>query len=323
MGFAGCGKAPPARSEFVLGTVGTINLYEKGSAQVYNDIFSRIREIEGIMSPRLADSEVSRINENAGREPVRVGRDLLTVLPSALRYAALSGGAFDPTVGPLVSLWGIGTENARVPGEEEIRGVLDRVNWKDAVVDEAAGTVFLKKTGMGLDLGAIAKGYAADEAAEIIRRAGISGAIIDLGGNIYALGTKAGGAPWRIGVQDPQDERGSSIGILEVREKAVVTSGVYERFLEAGGRRYHHILSTADGYPADTGLLSVTVIADTSIDADALSTTLFVLGYGEGRALADSQNAEALFVFQDQSIRGTPGALESFTLTNDRYRIVR
>jgi thiamine biosynthesis lipoprotein len=307
-----------------LGTIGTVNLYQGGTAQLYDTIFSRFREIEGAMSSHLEDTEVVKINRSAGIMPVQAGRDLITVLSTALRYAELSGGAFDPTVGPLVKLWGIGTENARIPEEGEIREALGLVNWRDVIIDEEAGTVFLRKPGMELDLGAIAKGYAADEAAEIIRKAGLPGAVIDLGGNIYALGTKRSGTPWRIAVQDPRNERGTYIGILEVRQKTVVTSGVYERFLEAGGRRYHHILSTADGYPADTGLLSVTVIADTSIDADALSTALFALGYESGRALVDSlENIEALFVFQDLSVRGYPGALETFTLTSGQYRLVR
>jgi thiamine biosynthesis lipoprotein len=324
MVLTGCGKIPPPRSEFVLGTIGTVNLYQGGTAQLYDKIFSRFREIEGTMSSHLADTEVGRINQNAGITPVQAGRDLITVLSAALRYAELSGGAFDPTVGPLVKLWGIGTENARIPEEGEIRKALDLVNWRDVSIDEEAGTVFLRKPGMGLDLGAIAKGYAADEAAKIIKKAGLSGAVIDLGGNIYALGTKKGGTPWRIAVQDPRNERGTYIGILEVRQKTVVTSGVYERFLEAGGRRYHHILSTADGYPADTGLLSVTVIADTSIDADALSTALFALGYERGRVLVDSlENIEALFVFQDLSVRGSPALPETFTLADDQYRLVR
>ena len=324
MVLTGCGKIPPPRSEFVLGTIGTVNLYQGGTDQLYDKIFSRLREIEGAMSSHSEDTEVARINQNAGIMPVQAGRDLITVLSTALRYAELSGGAFDPTVGPLVKLWGIGTENARIPEEGEIRGALDLVNWRDVIIDEEGGTVFLRRPGMELDLGAIAKGYAADEAAEIIRKAELPGAVIDLGGNIYALGTKRGGTPWRIAVQDPRNERGTYIGILEVRQKTVVTSGVYERFLETGGRRYHHILSTADGYPADTGLLSVTVIADASIDADALSTALFALGYERGRVLVDSrENIEALFVFRDLRVRGSPGALETFTLTNDQYRIIR
>jgi thiamine biosynthesis lipoprotein len=308
----------------VLGTVCIVNLYREGTAPLYGAVFARLREIEGRMSANAADTEVARINRYAGVAPVPVSGEVLTVLSAALRYAELSGGAFDPTVGPLVKLWGIGTEHARIPAEGEIRGALGLVNWRDVIIDTAAGTVFLPKAGMELDLGAIAKGYAADEAAALIKGAGISGALIDLGGNIYALGSKGKGAPWRIAVQDPLDARGVYIGVLELGEKSVVTSGVYERFLEAGGRRYHHILSTADGYPADRGLLSVTVIADASIDADALSTALFVLGYEEGRSLVDSlENVEALFVFQDLSIRGTPGALEHFTLAGGRYRILR
>jgi thiamine biosynthesis lipoprotein len=321
--LAGCGKVLPARSEFVLGTVCTVNLYREGTADIYDAVFSRLRGIEAAMSTTLADSEVARINQNAGIMPVKAGEDLIAVLSAALRYAELSGGAFDPTIGPLVKLWGIGTGQARVPGEEEIRGALALVNWHDLLIDPEAGTVFLRKAGMSLDLGAIAKGYAADEAAEILKSAGISGALIDLGGNIYALGTKADGAPWRIAVQDPRDERGAYIGVLELEEKTVVTSGVYERFLERDGRRYHHILSTSDGYPADTGLLSVTVIADASMDADALSTVLFALGYDKARPLVDSlENVEAVFVFEDLSVRLSPGALEKFTLSNTQYRIV-
>jgi thiamine biosynthesis lipoprotein len=301
----------------------TVNLYREGTAEVYDAVFARIRGIERLMSSNLPDSEVARINQNAGIMPVKVEEDLITVLSAALRYAELSGGAFDPTIGPLVKLWGIGTDHGRLPEEGEIHRALGLVNWRDLVINAEAGTVFLRKAGMGLDLGAIAKGYAADEAAGIIKRAGILEALIDLGGNIYAVGTKSGGAPWRIAVQDPRDDRGAYIGILDLGEKTVVTSGVYERFLEIDGRRFHHILSTGNGYPADTGLLSVTVIADTSLDADALSTALFALGYGEGRPLINSlEKAEALFVFEDLSIRGTPGALEAFTLSNDQYRIV-
>jgi thiamine biosynthesis lipoprotein len=322
MVLIGCGKVLPARSDFVLGTVCTVNLYREGTAEVYDAVFSRLRRIENLMSSSLPDSEVARINENAGITPVKVDKAVVTVLSAALRYAELSNGAFDPTVGPLVKLWGIGTEHARIPAEEEIRGALDLVNWRDVLINAREGTVFLRKAGMGLDLGAIAKGYAADEAAGIIKNAGISGALVDLGGNIYAVGTKAGGGPWRIAVQDPQDDRGTYIGILELGEKTVVTSGIYERFLETDKRRYHHILSTGSGYPADTGLLSVTVVADTSIDADALSTALFALGYAKGRLLVNSlENIEALFVFEDLSIRGTPGALKAFTLSNGQYRI--
>jgi thiamine biosynthesis lipoprotein len=175
---------------------------------------------------------------------------------------------------------------------------------------------------MTLDLGAIAKGYAADEAAALIRQAGLRRGIIDLGGNILALGTRREDLPWRIGVQTPDQDRGDYLGILTVKDKSVVTSGIYERFFEDGGRRYHHILSTADGYPVENGLLSVTIIAEHSIDADGLSTTVFALGYAKGRALIESvPGVDAIFVSEDRVVRGTPGAMAVFSLANDSYMI--
>jgi thiamine biosynthesis lipoprotein len=326
---AGCVKAPPAQAEFVMGTICTVNLYNRGTPALYQRIFARLRELEGIMSANMDGTDLDRVNRNAGIGPVPVRAELVEVLSTALDYAERSGGTFDPTIGPLVKLWGIGGENPRVPEEGEIRAALTLVNHRDLAVDRAAGTVFLKRPGMALDAGAIAKGYAADEVVRLLREAGVPGAIIDLGGNIFAYGRKtragwgAGGEPWRIGIQDPLAERGVYTGVLEVHNKSVVTSGVYERAFEAGGKHYHHILSVQDGYPVDNGLLSVTIIADRSMDADALSTAAFTLGYARGRALVESiPGAEAVFIFDDRSIRGTPGALDLFTLRDENYRIL-
>jgi thiamine biosynthesis lipoprotein len=252
---------------------------------------------------------------------VQVHDDVFAVIERAVYYAGISDGAFDPTVGPLVSLWGIGGENPRLPGQEEIDAVLPLINWRDIELNREERTVFLKRPGMVLDLGAIAKGYAADEVAAIISKARLPRAIVDLGGNILTYGTKKDKSLWRVGIQDPAESRGAYIGIVEVGEKTVVTSGVYERYFEADGVRYHHIFSPALGYPARNDLLSVTVIAGTSIDADALSTAAFVLGYEKGRALLESlAGIEGIFVFEDQSIRITAGA--NFILTDERYRIV-
>jgi thiamine biosynthesis lipoprotein len=319
--LAACSPAEVSRSEFVMGTVCTVTLYGRGKARVYRDIFSRLREIENRMSVNLPDSEVSRINAAAGREPVGVHEDVAMVIDRSIRYAALSAGAFDPTVGPLVSLWGIGGEDPRLPPQEEIDAARGLVNWRDAALDREQGTVFLKWPGMALDLGAIAKGYAADEAAAIIGRAGIKRAIIDMGGNILVYGVKKDRSPWRIGIQDPSGLRGSYIGFLRVRDKTVVTSGVYERYFELDGRRYHHILSTDTGYPADNGLLSVSIVAAESIDADALSTAVFAMGYEKGKALLESfEDTQGIFVFEDRGIR-LYGEID-FTLTDDSYRII-
>jgi thiamine biosynthesis lipoprotein len=316
-----CSRTEASRSEFVMGTVCTVTLYGQGSARVYRDVFSRLREIEDRMSAGLPDSELSRINAAAAREPVQVHKDVFTVIERSLHYAALSGGVFDPTVGPLVSLWGIGGENPRLPPQEEIDAARALVNWRDVVLDREQGTVFLTRPGMALDLGAIAKGYAADEAAAIIAGAGIKQAIIDLGGNILVYGVKKDKTPWRIGIQDPSGLRGSYTGFLRVRDKTVVTSGVYERYFELDGRRYHHILSTDTGYPADNGLLSVSIVADSSIDTDALSTAVFAMGYEKGKALLESlEDVQGIFIFGDRGIR-ICGDLD-FTLTDDTYRVI-
>jgi len=226
------------------------------------------------------------------------------------------------------------------------------IDYRDIIINREAGTVFLRRNGMALDLGAIAKGYAADELVKIISRKGVKRAIIDLGGDIFAFGerkvnksfgeilsgffTDSGKSSgentgseidegfWRIGIQDPADNRGFYIGILRVKNRSVVTSGNYERYFEKDGKRYHHIMSAESGYPAETGLLSVTVAADACIDADALSTAAFALGWERGGALVDSvPGAGAIFVFEDMTIRLSENIENFFTLTTGEYRIVK
>ncbi|MFQ3547211.1 MAG: FAD:protein FMN transferase [Termitinemataceae bacterium] len=315
-----CAKPMGPETEYVLGTLCTINLFDKGKPDLYRELFARLREIENRMSANKAGTDIDTINTAAGKNAVAVHTDVMDVLEVALRYAELSKGAFDPTVGPLVKVWGIGTDDARIPTPAEIKEALSSINWRDVELNRKVGTVFLKKPGMALDLGAIAKGYAADEMARILKQHKIPRAMIDLGGNILAFGEKTGGAPWRIGVQDPSGERGDYIGILEVKNKTMVTSGVYERFFTEAGVRYHHILSTTTGYPVQNGLISVTIVADSSIDADALSTTVFALGYEDGTALLESlPNAEGIFIFEDHSVEATGDLRSVFRLTGERY----
>jgi thiamine biosynthesis lipoprotein len=295
-----------------LGTVCTVTLFEKGYGSIYNEIFSGAREIENLMSLNIPSSDVSRAKAAAGIAPVQVHNDVFKVIERALYFAEISGGAFDPSVGPLVSLWGINEDSPNVPSREEIDAVLSLVDWRNVELDADSQTVFLKHTGMALDLGAIAKGYAADRAAEIAKKAGVKRAIIDFGGNIVILGEREDKRPWRVGIQDPNGERGEYIGVVPVSQLtygqvSVVTSGVYERFFEKDGKTYHHIFSPAHGYPADNELTSVTIIAPNSMDADALSTAVFVMGYEKGKALIDTMpEAEAVFVMRDNSVRGLP-----------------
>ena len=328
---SGCSGNPPgAQSEYVLGTYCHIDLFEDGSGELYSRLFARLSELDRLLSANRDDSELALVNRNAGLEPVPVSPELFAVLKRALYFAEASGGAFDPTVGSLVKLWGIGTESQRIPREEEIRAALDLVNWRDLELSPqsmaSAGTAFLKRQGMALDLGAIAKGYAADELAAILRDAGVKRAIIDLGGNIYVWGNKADGGPWRIGVQDPLGERKKYAGVLELKGSiSVVSSGTYERYFTGDDdKRYHHIMNVIEGesggrrgFPVENNLLSATVISASSMDADALSTSCFALGYEKGLALAKANGAEALFIFADKTILGTPEALTVFSLAED------
>jgi thiamine biosynthesis lipoprotein len=315
----GCKKRPPTRVDFALGTLCTINLYDQGNVRVFNEIFDRLREIEDRMSVNLPKSDLVEVNSNAGIRPVQVHPDVYEVVELALHYAELSDGAFDPTVGPLVNLWGIGGDNVRVPAQEEIDAVLPLINWRDVELDPKKTSIYLKKPGMALDLGAIAKGYAADAAAVICKKNRIKQAIIDLGGNILTYGQKKDKSPWRVGIQNPLDSRGAYIGVVETGSQTVVTSGVYERFFEEYGVHYHHLLSPEDGYPVQNGLLSVSIVADRSADADGLSTSVFILGYEKGKALLESLGICGIFVFEDKSIRLCGDA--RFSLIDEDYRL--
>ncbi len=315
------GSRDPLRgSEYVLGTICTISLLDGGSEAVLEAVFARLREIEARMSANRDGTEIAAVNDAAGKSPVRVSADTLYVVRKALEYARLSDGAFDPTIGPVVKLWNIGLEGERVPEAREIKETLPLVDWRSVVLDERSSTVFLRRAGMRLDLGAIAKGYAADETARILGERRVRAAVVDLGGNVLVYGKKTDGSPWRVGVQNPFGDRGTYLGIVSMGAGTVVTSGIYERFFEQDGKRYHHILDTRTGRPVESDLVSVTVIAPSSIDADGLSTTLFALGRERGLALVKTlPGVEAVYVDDRRRLYFSAGASKIFSLTDKGF----
>ena len=329
MGLLGCffhgrmqeSAVPQSRTEFALNTICTVTLFDQENDEVFQDIFRRIREIESRMSLFLPDSDVYRINAAAGIAPVQVHDDVFMVIERAVQMAELSGGAFDPTIGPLMALWGIKGANPGVPSQEEIDAVLPLVNWRNIDLDREQRTVFLTSPGMVLDLGGIAKGYAADEALAVIRAARLERAIINLGGDAIMHGERPDGSPWRVGLHTPHADQRTALGIVRGRNMTAVTSGVYEQYFVHNGVHYHHLLSPFDGRPARTGILSATIVSfGTSIDADALSTAIFVLGYERGRALVDSlEGVEAIFVFENRLVRTTAGV--DFLLVDDSFHL--
>ena len=320
--LASCGKNLPARTEYVLGTVCTINLYDRGSDAVYSAAFERLRNIEATMSASLATSAVGKINAAAGKEPVVAAADTVKVLSFALETARASGGAFDPTVGPVVKLWGIGTDDARVPRSDALEKALGLVGYDRVSLDASTGMVYLEDEGMRLDLGAIAKGFAADEVARVLGKRGVSRAIVDLGGNILCVGEKAPGTPWTVGIRNPETSHGEPVIVVRASDSSVVTSGVYERYFEENGKRYHHIIDPKTGRPAEGDLLSVTIVARESMTADALSTAAFVLGRERGLALVASRpGAEAIFIDRNKRVYASPGIARELRIIDESFEL--
>lgn len=267
-------------------------------------------------------SELSAVNDAAGHGAVHATADLFAVVKRSTELARLSHGLFDPTVGPLVRLWGINTDHARVPSRAEIAAALTLVNWRDVVLNEEEKTIALRRPSMTLDVGGVAKGYAADEMVRILSARGVKSALIDLGGNIFAMGGKPGGNPWTIGIQDPDAPRGTFFGVVQVTNRTVVTSGVYERFFMKDGKRYHHIMDTRTGFPVDNGLASVTVVADSSFAADGTTLALFSMGPREGLILARGLGLEVIMTGADHKIYATPNVRSFFRITNPSFTYV-
>lgn len=315
---------PVSKSEFCLGTVVEIKIYDKATDDIFTGAFHILKRIEDRMSLNLDNSEICNINKNAGKESVKVSDETFSVVERGKYYSTLSNGLFDISVGPLVKLWGIGSDNARVPSSDEINSTIKKINYKNILLDKPNTSVKLVNEGMMLDLGGIAKGYAADEIARYLKSKNIQHAIINLGGNVLVMGSKPNGQPWSIGIQNPMDSRGENIGAIHVKNKTVVTSGIYERYFEEDGEKYHHILNPFTGYPVENSLVSVSIVADKSIDADGLSTSTFALGLKDGSKLIESlDGVDAIFITNDNNVYITSGLKDNFEISDQNFKLMK
>ncbi len=316
--FVSCSKksdGPFDREDFLMGTIITQRIYGDNGEEVGNKVVERIKEIENKMTINEIGGEINILNELSGVDKVKLSDDTFEVIKRGLKYSQLASGAFDITIGPLVKAWGVFTDHPRVPDEEEIKNLLRLVNYKDIYIDDNSKTVMLAKQNQIVDLGGIAKGYAGDEAIRIYKENNIKSAFVNLGGNVVALGSKPDGSDWNVGIQNPRDVNGKHIAVVKVNNKAIVTSGDYERFFEKNGIRYHHIIDPKTGYPADSGLISATIISDASIDADALSTAVFVLGLEKGLSLIEGLDGiETILITKDKKIYTSSGLKDNFIL---------
>ncbi len=312
--MAACGQIKPYLADgFAMGTLITQEIYDSDSKRTSAEVLAKIKSLEELMTINAPGGDINKLNENAGKGYVELNAETIAVLKSARKISELSGGAFDITVGPVVKAWGIDTDDPRLPADETLHNLLSLVNYQDVQIDDAKNRASLQKPGQIVDLGGIAKGYAGDVAIEMYKEKGIKSALINLGGNIAALGSKPDGNAWSVGIQNPSAENGEIIGVVRVSGKAVVTSGGYHKYFEKDGRRYSHIFNPQTGYPADSGLLSVTIIAPSSVDADGLSTAAFVLGLNRGMDLIKRYGqAEAVFITTDKKVFVTPGLRENF-----------
>ncbi|WP_138494272.1 FAD:protein FMN transferase [Paenibacillus pinistramenti] len=312
-----------SQTYYIYDTVVNIKIYgDKASQQNMDEIKQMLERMDNELSRTKAGGELYKVNQLAGEQAVQVSDETLEAVKQAVAYAKETNGLFDPTIGPLVDLWGIGTDKARVPSQQEIDAALKLVNYKDIQIDEAAKTVKLAMKGMILDLGGIGKGFAADKVAEYLRSQGITSALIDLGGSsIITIGTKPDGSLWNIGLQDPDQSRGTQLGTIKINNEVIDNSGVYERFFMQNGIRYHHILDPRTGYPSQNGIKSLTIMSSNATDADALSTGVFLMGVKDGLAYLESlpEQIEAFFVTDDNKIYATPSIKERLKITDSTY----
>jgi len=318
----------PAEAWTVMGTYAavTVSAGEKERLKDYAGAAKKIfRELDELLSNYKPESEISRLNRSSGKEPVPLSGPTLEVLRHSLRYAGLTSGCFDPTVVPLVRLWGFGGGEPpkRVPPPAELKRVLGLVGYQHLVLAENSAR--LELPGMGVDTGGIAKGYAVDVAYSRLLEMDAASVMVNLGGNIRCRGFPRGAGPWKIGVRNPF-QRDLIVGVLSLTGgMAVATSGNYERFVTIGGKRYSHILDPRTGYPAQ-GMAGVTVISETALEADALSTALFILGIeGSRPVLSRLPSSEALFIPDRKPLEIwlTPGFQKHFTPNPEHAGAVR
>lgn len=309
-----------------LGTINEITLYnitKKDGDRILNKCESILRDIDNKMSSKITSSEISKINNNAGNDYVKVSDDTYYVIKESINFSTISNDTFDITVGPIIDLWSIGTEDAKVPTKKEVKDTLPLVNYKNILLNEKNKSVKLAEKNMKIDLGGIAKGYAADKIYEYLKEENLNSALINLGGNIYVLGNKENNQPFSIGIQDPTKPRGNSIGNMKVSDKSFVTSGIYERYLEKDNKIYHHMLDPHTGYPFDNELSSVTIVSNKSIICDALSTTAFGLGVEKGMNLVESlDNVDAIFITKDKKVYLSSNLKNKFHLSDNNFTIV-
>lgn len=300
---SGCGNLntkPLTYTGTALDTVISIQIYDSSDESLIDNCIEICESYEAKLSRTIETSEISQIN-NASGAPVEVSPETIKVIEKGIYYGDLSSGAFDITIGSVTELWDFKADNPAPPSAEAITAAANHVNYRNISI--SGNTVRIMDPYSKIDLGAIAKGYIADKIKEYLESKDVKHALINLGGNVLAIGNKLDGSDFNIGIQTPFDQEAGPITAVKVNDKSIVTSGTYQRYYEYDNKIYHHIIDPSTGSPCDNGLRSVTIITDSSLTADALSTTCFVLGPEKGMKLINKlDNVDALFINDNNEI---------------------
>ena len=323
--LTGCSirQEPASREIFAMDTIMSLEIYGDGGEEQLERAVETIGRLEDLWDVTDEDSEVWALDHSGG-EWVDLSQETVQLLSQALELCDLTGGALDLTAYPAVRAWGFTTGEYRVPDREERAALLTQIDYTRLELDDGRGRL---PAGMELDLGSVAKGYAGALLARQLREAGIESALLSLGGNIQTVGAKPDGSPWRVAVQDPEQDGQTALGVVEVVDLAVVTSGGYQRYFEEDGTRYWHIMDPDTAAPARSGLSSVTVVGADGTVCDALSTALFVIGAEEAADFwreNPSLAVELILVEEDGTVLITPGLEDAFQLAEgqDREQVV-
>lgn len=303
-----------SKTYFYLGTIIDITIYENNE-EIFDTIEELILSYDNRLDRKKETSEIYQLNQY--QKPV--SEEILKIIEKSLYYSEISKGYFDISINPIVDLWQIGTVDENIPDEADIQNALSLVDYHNIILEDNVTLL----NGATIDLGGIAKGFIADEIVKILDDYNIKHALINLGGNVFAYGESAYGGLWNIGIRNPYPHQSEALLKVMLKNKSVVTSGIYERYLEEDGKIYHHIFNPYTGYPIDNNLISLSVISDYSIDGDALSTSLFALGLDEAFNLAEKLNIEIICITNDHKIYITKSLSDYIEVFDASYEILK
>lgn len=299
-----------SRDVFAMDTYMTLTAYGNNAGEALNEAEAEIERLDALLSTGDENSEIYELNQNGTGT---ISEDTETLLDESEKLYTDTDGVFDITIYPVMDAWGFTTQNYRIPSAEELKGLLENVDGSKVHYDEDSKEVTLPAN-VKIDFGGIAKGYTSSRIMEIYKKCGLTSGMVSLGGNVQLLGAKPDGSSWRIAVQSP-DDTNDYLGVLEAKDKAVITSGGYERYFEENGTTYHHIIDPATGYPAKNGLKSVTIVSDDGTLADGLSTSLFIMGQDKacGFWKKHSDEFDMILMTDDNELYVSEGIADTFS----------